>query len=212
MELVTKELQRFQEEWQAKKLPKLQAKAHKLWRKGQRASSREDWQWMLDKCKASLLGHASSSVRCTMCLPKDVRCTIPAVSSMGPLLLFSWQFEHDLTSCHAGSWGMMIIWIRLHQKLTVCRAEKASRSLMVEICCLGTGAPACAGDGGEPAADRQPPGDGAGPQGALRSSAPHSGGPAGGTGKAGHCCRGRARSLPGPHSSTAPHTVRPCLL
>ncbi|KAK9804987.1 hypothetical protein WJX73_008355 [Symbiochloris irregularis] len=54
MELVTKELQRFEAEWCAKKLPKLQAKAHQLWHKGQRASRIEEWEWTLNKCKERL--------------------------------------------------------------------------------------------------------------------------------------------------------------
>ena len=53
IELVTKELENYEAKWQATKLPKLQARSHRLWRKGQDEGHRGDWQWNLDRCKAS---------------------------------------------------------------------------------------------------------------------------------------------------------------
>lgn len=51
LNLITAELEQFEADWKEKKLPKLQARAHYLWRKGQKAECRDAWQWELAHCK-----------------------------------------------------------------------------------------------------------------------------------------------------------------
>ena len=53
MELVTKELVRFEAEWRDKALQKLQARAHRLWRKGQKPSTTEAWRFDLNHATVS---------------------------------------------------------------------------------------------------------------------------------------------------------------
>ena len=65
VELITQELERYEAEWQAKKLPKCQAHAHSLWKRGQHNERREEWQGRLDACKV----HA-----CSMASPIFVSC------------------------------------------------------------------------------------------------------------------------------------------
>ena len=51
IELVTENLERYEAEWRAKKLPKLQARAHSLWRQGQQEGRTDDWEWHLEHCR-----------------------------------------------------------------------------------------------------------------------------------------------------------------